>query len=497
MTSSSCRRYFRDGSQAAFAELVHRHVNLVYSTAYRLIRDGHLAEDVTQQVFTLLARKGARLAEGTVIPAWLYRSARHIARDALRREHRRQHREQAAAEDMTSAAEPAWQQIEPLLDEAMGALRATDHDVLVLRYLENRSLKEVAAALGSNEDAAQKRVARALERLRHHLARRGVTVSLGGLTAAIGGHAVQSAPAGLAASAVSASLAAGASTGLIAVLADSMTKTKLALVVAGATLAVLTVPLVVLFEHNCVLRHQIAEIEASAREAAQTNSSNKAVRSEGGAEELRRLRLEHLELLALRGRVAQMALERQKGNSNATVQDLPADQTGDSIFFTAASTNRVPNGSTLVVGGWSRDGLRGYVLLTPAVTNHAQLSAEPGVILQSQMVGAPDQFWQQIGWGQYASGTHRSTLAGVLRLDQADALIQALRDTDQAWLSNTSTATNRDGELFGVSWAVDGEPGDGVLMKIDLYPRVASDGRSVDVELRPPARTGPEATIQR
>ena len=172
--------------------------------------------NVAQEVFVLLARKARRMGSDTILSAWLYRAARHLASETAPREGRRRHREQLAVETMSqSTPDAAWQQIEPLLDEAMANLSAADHDAVVLRYFECRSLREVGAALGSSEDAAQKRVARALERLRATLARLGVTVSVTALAVAVTNGAVQSAPAGLAVSVASASLAAATGAGSI------------------------------------------------------------------------------------------------------------------------------------------------------------------------------------------------------------------------------------------------------------------------------------------
>ena len=189
-------------SEAAFAELVRRHLDLVYSAAKRMVCDSHLAEDVTQRAFVALARNATQLADRPVLSGWLHRTTQNIAAQTVRADVRRRIREQEAAamnELLAPESDASWAPIAPQLDAALGELAEPDRDAILLRYFEKKSAQEMAGILGISDDAAQKRVSRAVERLREFFTKRGVTVGAGGLVVLISANAVQSAPVGLAA----------------------------------------------------------------------------------------------------------------------------------------------------------------------------------------------------------------------------------------------------------------------------------------------------------
>ncbi len=182
-----------------FAALVQRHINLVYSVALRQLGNPQDAEEVTQAVFIILARKAASLRSGMILSGWLYQTARLTAANFQRATFRRLHREQEAFMQFAENSDPdvSWQRLSPLLEEAMSRLGPKERDAVVLRFFENRTVREVASALGLEEAAAQKRVNRATDKLRAFFTRRGVQVSTVALLASIGTHAVQAAPAEL------------------------------------------------------------------------------------------------------------------------------------------------------------------------------------------------------------------------------------------------------------------------------------------------------------
>ncbi len=191
--------YAEQGSEAAFTELVGRYVDFVYAVALRISANPQIARDVTQCVFIALAGQARKLAHRPVLSGWLHRTAHNLASTAVRGEVRRRKREQEAM-SMNLASnnpEPNWQDIQPVLDYGLARLANAERDALLLRYFESKTTREVAEKLGLSEGAAQKRIGRAVEKLRVFLGKRGVAISGVALVALLGGHTLEAAPAGL------------------------------------------------------------------------------------------------------------------------------------------------------------------------------------------------------------------------------------------------------------------------------------------------------------
>ena len=250
------------GSETAFRALVARHVNLVYATALRQVGDSGLAEEISQNVFVVLARKAPRLTGTQTLAGWLHRTTILEAKARIRAELRRKRRDQTAAElaAIESEGAPALDALVPLLDEGLLKLRESERLALVLRFLEERSLREVGVAMGVDEDAARKRVSRALERLTDFFKSRGFVIG-GGAATVLTASAKAAAPTSLAGLAGNAGLAVGiASGGFKGLILQglSLTKTQTAFLCALVAAA----PLTFQWRARAQVNHERADLSA-------------------------------------------------------------------------------------------------------------------------------------------------------------------------------------------------------------------------------------------
>jgi RNA polymerase sigma factor (sigma-70 family) len=299
----------RDRSEAAFTELVRRHIDLVHSAALRQMGDAETARDITQQVFIEFARQAGRLPTAVILSGWLYRTTRHLCLETLRRDRRRREREHAAAEQlMNDATANPWEQVAPALEPAMDELGETDRQAILLRYFENRSLREVGAALGLGEDAAQKRVSRALDRLRDIFSRRGVSLSATALAGSLSAGAVQAAPAGLA-TAISTAALGGAAVATATTLATEGASTAMNLINLKTAAAILGAAAVTGTATYVVQERETEQLRAENTALNQTHAKLASDQQEALAmiqlrdEQIERLKRDVADLPRLRGEV--------------------------------------------------------------------------------------------------------------------------------------------------------------------------------------------------
>jgi RNA polymerase sigma factor (sigma-70 family) len=317
------RDYTGRRSETAFAELVRRHVDFVYSAALRMVRDTHLAEDVTQGVFVALAQNARHLTDRPVLSGWLHRTAQNLAANTVRSDVRRRAREQEAAtmnELLVPEPEAIWEHIAPQLDAALGELNEPDRDALLLRYFERKSAREMAQTLGTTEDAAQKRVSRAVERLREFFTKRNVTIGASGLAVLISANAVQAAPAGLVATISATAVLAGtaAQTSTIIAATKAIAMTTLQKTVITATVAVLAGAGIYVARQTSQLREQNQALQQQqsplAEQIRQLNQAFTKATNQIAAlrEENERLNRNTAELFKLRGEVARLRRDSEE-----------------------------------------------------------------------------------------------------------------------------------------------------------------------------------------
>ena len=318
--------YAANGSEPAFHELVSRYLDLVYSTAVRLVNgDTHLAEDVSQIVFTDFARLARTLSKNVMPGGWLHRHTCFVAAKAMRSNRRRQLREQQAAEMNAQQDHSAanLSEVAPILDEAINQLGTKDRAAILLRFFEQRDLRSIGGALGSSENAAQKRLTRAVEELRTLLKRRGVTLSAGALTTVLIGEAVTGAPAGLALSISSSALAcaaAGGGTTLTILKLMSMTKLKLG-VISAVVAAGMATPIVMQHRSQARLRDENQSLRQQVDQLVQLKSENERLSNLVVQANNNQLSKEQLsELMKLRSEVGELRKQQKTlGKVQATV----------------------------------------------------------------------------------------------------------------------------------------------------------------------------------
>jgi RNA polymerase sigma factor (sigma-70 family) len=261
-------RFAASGDRAAFAALVSRHATMVHGVALRRTQDRVLAEEVTQTVFAILARK-ARTLTGRNVTAWLHNATFFEARNARRKAARYSaalHQFSEHMTDMPTTANPSLEDLRLHLDEAMSRLPDKTRHILLLRFYEQRSVEEICAETGSNVEACRKRLQRSIHQLTAMLRRRGVISSATALTSALAAHGLCVAPASAAQIAAVALQAAPALTKSV-LFANTLQLMNTATLIKSpvAILVLALIPITVLWNQKTALQEEVDRLHNTAR----------------------------------------------------------------------------------------------------------------------------------------------------------------------------------------------------------------------------------------
>jgi RNA polymerase sigma factor (sigma-70 family) len=493
------QRFAEQRSEEAFAVLVGRHLDLVHSAARRQCRgDENEAQDVTQAVFTELARQASRLAGHPALVGWLFATTHRIASRRQRDARRRQRREteahfmQTVLSGVGSEPEADWERIAPVLDAAMHGLSEADRLALLLRFFERRPLAEVGAKLGIRENAARMRVERALEKLRLRLERHGVTSSAAAMSMALSGSGVGAASPALAASVVSSALTGSAVTLIPIGIWTLMVSAKLKVISAVVAAALLGIPWAYEYHRRVDLARENARI---AGQLEQTRRDLKQAQADAGRlaavrEESRLLREE---VLRLRGEHARLksGMERRSIPLERAEPSREPAKTGGRPFQAQVQAS-IPAGSSLLTGGWpSAPGKRALVLVSPSVDTSnpgaLQVSVQP-ILFE----GSEDQL-EALGLNMDINGASDDAPKTFLTEAEAKELMERLKETegvDMLSAPGISTLSGRQAQL-----AIGGE-GSGGRIAFDLVPTV-TETMGVNLSLHIDVQPGPDSALER
>jgi RNA polymerase sigma factor (sigma-70 family) len=300
-----------------------------------------LAEEVTQGAFLALAQHSVRLQRRSSLTGWLYETTRNLSINTVRSEERRRQRECEAATMKTlivDESQETWHQLALHLDEAIAQLKRGEREVILWRYFEHKTAEQIGVRLGLGPDAAQKRVARAMDHLRGIFAKRGITISAASLAAILSAEAVKAAPAGLAVAVIAAAngLASLTTTSTIQlIMASTQAKIGIAALVATSV----TTPIVLQHLANQGLKEEVAVLRQQTAETEKLREDGERLRTEARSSERQRAK-EQTELARLRGELAALKARETKAEavSKAKASTKAESKTADAA---QASTGKL------------------------------------------------------------------------------------------------------------------------------------------------------------
>jgi hypothetical protein len=401
--------------------------------------------------------------------------------------------------------DPDWQQIRPWLDEALDRMNPGERDALLLRFFEQSSFKEIALALRSGEDAARKRVERALDKLRLLLLRRGITTSASALALALAARGVEIAPSGLAGNIAVASAAIGASALTTAkIMTMSQLKTALAVLVAVAGISTAVV------QHRAVekLRAENEELLAQTQKWAELQADNARLSNLLAQAQRPQLAQEQMsELLRLRGQVGVLRDNLRKALATNQNAPLPKTEalTGPAPSFTSKLTAQIGDKQTLLTGGWQTSpGKRTFMLLTPNIdpTEGSTIqTATDGstfempnakVTVDSHLIEMPETMLAPLGLDQFKTDSQDSSVQTIFAASDAEALLNSIATNEGVVIANPRIIS-ADGIKSTISASGSGDLSDGApVYSISLTPNLTADKTAVNMAIE--ARLMPTAT---
>lgn len=484
------REYAQNNSEQAFSTLVSRHVNLVYSVALRQTHNPHLAEEITQGVFIVLARKAGSLSPKTILPGWLHRTTRFISADTLKSQRRRQIREQEAHMQPTQNEQnsTAWNCIEPLLDEALGCLGEKEHDAVVLRFFNGKELKHVGEAMGLTEDAARMRVNRGLEKLRKFFSARGVTLSTTAIAGAVAANSVQAAPAGMACTIATAAISGTTITTAAVIAAIKGTTMTTIQTTAIATALAAAIGTGAYQGHQATkarnevenLRQQQAPLAAKIQ-SLQLERDKANIRLASASNELALANENASELLRLRGEVTRLraktkALEtdvKAGEEYQSSVMQITSNTPPVRTLYSTATIQTAWN-EPYAFGGWKTpSGKRALVIIQASpLTETNQLHILSSILEYSDDAG------EAYGLAKFNTDEQGATKSATLSREQFEALKHSSETATEVHLASELAVTTLSGRQVQIQ-SIDDRQRNGLDSIIDLYPEISPDGKSV------------------